>query len=169
MLRFQITGQTELARALRGLSSEIQQQAAVHAMEQAMQPVVDAARQLAPVGDTGGLKRSIGFIIRKYKKGAIVFGIVGPRRGFGVPDKTKKTGRTEPANYAHLVEYGHAISGNAAGWVSAHPFLRPAWDSTRAKVEKLLGQHLGDYVAAIAKRQAKAMRGRAVAMAAPVI
>lgn len=169
MLRFQITGQTEIAKALRGISAELRKDAAAHAMEQAVQPVVDAARNLAPVGDTGGLRRSIGFLIRKYRRGLVVFGVIGPRRGFGVPDPSLKTGRTEPANYAHLVEYGHAIHGDAAGWVEAHPFLRPAWDATKAKVEKLLGQHLYGYISAIAKRHAAANRKQAVALGAPVI
>lgn len=169
MLRFQITGQTEIAKALRDLPSNFRKDAAVYAMEQAMQPVVDAARSFAPVGKTGALRRSIGFLIRKYRNGAVVFGVIGPRRGFGVPDASTKTGVTEPANYAHLVEYGHAVAGDAAGWVEAHPFLRPAWDANKGRVEKLLGQNLSGYIAAVAKRVASKRRRQAVALGAPVI
>lgn len=169
MLRFQITGQTELARALRDMPSNFRKDAAVFAMEQAVQPVVDAARANAPVGDTGALRRSIGFVIRKYRNGAVVFGVIGPRRGFGVPDASASTGVTEPANYAHLVEYGHAIAGDFSGWVEAHPFLRPAWDANKGRVEQLLGQTLSGYIAAIAKHGAAKRRRQAVALGAPVI
>lgn len=182
MIRFQITGATEIAKALQGLSSKIAQGIAMAAMETAVQPVVDAARNLTPVGETGELKRSIGFAVRQYRKGRLTFGVVGPRRGFGVADASTKTGTTDPANYAHLVEYGHAIDGNVAGWVEAKPFMRPAWDTTAPTVMKLLGQELGAGIEAaaaveaqkrngIAKRagiRAARARAQAVALGAPV-
>lgn len=154
MLKIQITGSTELAKALRDLKSSVANDAAVYALEQATQPMVEAARALTPTGDTGGLKRSIGMVIRKYKN--VVFCVIGPRRGFGVPDPSKKSGRTEPANYAHLVEYGHAVAGDATGWVEGNPFMRPAFESTKKRVEELLGQKLGGYIAAFAKKRSRA-------------
>lgn len=159
MIRFQITGHTELAKALQGLSAKVAQGVAMQAMEVAVQPVVEAARNLTPVGETGELKRSIGFAVRQYRKGRLTFGVVGPRRGFGVPDESTKTGMTDPANYAHLVEYGHAVAGNAAGWVEAKPFMRPAWDATAPTVMKLLGQELGAGIEAAAAIGAKRAAG----------
>lgn len=163
MIRFQITGQTELAKALQGLTSKVRQEIAMAAMEKAVQPVVVAA-QANVMGngsvDTGGLYRSLGFAVRQYKKGAVTFGVVGARRGFGVDDPTKKTGRTEPANYAHLVEYGHAIAGDAAGWVEPKPFMRPAWDQTSPQVVAILSRELGQGIAlAASKSRRRARRG----------
>jgi hypothetical protein len=135
----------------------------------AVQPTVAAARALAPVGETGGLRRSIGFAVRVYRRGGrSVYGIVGPRRGFGVNG-------TEPANYAHLVEYGHAIAvggrltrgrriqlGVLAGTVAARPFLRPAWDATKGQVLKTLETVLRQRVdAAVVKNQKTAARKEA--------
>jgi HK97 gp10 family phage protein len=155
MLRFQITGQTELAKALQGLPARVRVEVAMEAMSKAVQPVVDAAKALAPVGETGALRESIGFAVRQYKKGRITFGVVGARRGFGVPDPGSSTGTTEPANYAHLVEYGHAVAGDAGNYVEAQPFLRPAWDMTAPTVLALLGQELGKGIAAQAAISAR--------------
>ena len=161
MIRFQITGETELAEALQGLPSRIKKDVAFAAMVKAVQPTVAAAQALAPV-DSGDLRRSIGFAVRSYKRGATTYGIIGPRRGFG------RDGR-EPANYAHLVEYGHAtvvgaqakdedgaasLSKDLVGFVEARPFLRPAWDATRAQVMRLLQKELGEGVEAAAQLEA---------------
>lgn len=181
MIKFQITGHTEIAKALQGLSASVSKEIAMQAMEEAVQPMVESARSLTPVGDTGGLRRSIGFAVRQYRRGKVTFGIVGARRGFGTVDANGR--HTEPANYAHLVEYGHAISGaTGAGWVNAIPFMRPAWESTKAAVYAILGESLGSGIevqaalmaqkfqkqaARNAKRQATA-RSRAVTLGAPV-
>lgn len=155
-LRFNITGTSEVAKALQGVPAKLASEHAMRAMEQAVEPVVSTARLMAPMGETGGLKRSIGFLIRQYRRGLVTFGIVGARRGFGVPDDSLKSGRTEPANYAHLVEYGHAIDGDAAGWVEAKPFLRPAWDATRAEVLGRLSAALRSAVQVIAEARTRA-------------
>lgn len=182
MIKFQITGQSEIAKALQGLPSRIAKNVAMQAMAEAVQPVVNAARLLAPVGETGGLKRSIGFAVRQYRRGRITYGVIGARRGFGVPDPSLKSGFTEPANYAHLVEDGHAVAGNALAWVEPKPFLRPAWDANQRKVVENLSESLGAGIEAeaalIAQKHAKKdrraaakalkRRARQVALGAPV-
>lgn len=162
MIRLQITGQTELAKALQGLTAKVRQEVALSAMEKAVEPVVVAAKSniLASGSvDTGGLYRSIGFAVRQYRRGVVTFGVIGARRGFGVADSSKKSGRTEPANYAHLVEYGHAVHGNASAWVEAKPFMRPAWDQTAPQVVAILSRELGQGIAAAATRSRRARRG----------
>jgi HK97 gp10 family phage protein len=182
MLRFQITGTSEIAKALQGLPARVSKQIAIEAMSKAVEPVVAAARTLVPVGETGGLKRSLGFAVRQYRKGRVTYGIIGARRGYGVPDPSAKTGQTEPANYAHLVEYGHAVAGDALAFVEPSPFLRPAWDATKGEVARILASELQDGIAAVAaesavkkhrsatRTAARASRARAqaVALGAPV-
>lgn len=156
MIQFEIKGESELAKSLQGIKSTVLKEAAFEAVVQAVQPTVELAKSLAPVA-SGSLRRSIGLVIRLYKKGMITYGIIGARRGFG-------TGGNEPANYAHLVEYGHVItsggaiarvvnpfkpnnrSGVVTGIVEPKPFLRPAWESTKAQVlasiQKLFGRRV---------------------------
>lgn len=178
MIRFQITGGTEIAKALQGLGAKVAKEVAIMAVEEAVQPIVEMARDTAPTGKTGELKRSIGFVVRQYRRGQKTIGIVGARYGFGVEDSSLKTGATEPANYAHLVEYGHAVDGDATAWVEAKPFLRPAWDARQgaamSKLNEVLGQGIAKAAAdAAAKSQRKAAgaakrRAYAVALGAPV-
>lgn len=162
-LRFQITGTTEIAKALQGLPSRVGKEAAMAAMEKAVAPLVlEAKQQAIPSIRTGGLFRSIGFAIRQYKRGLVTFGVVGARRGFGVESDAHDTGKTEPANYAHLVEYGHAIEGDATGWVEAKPFMRPAWDATAPTVSKILGVEIFKEIEAAASKSRVRRRRAAV-------
>lgn len=163
MLRFRITGTSEIAKALQGLPSSVGRDVAMDAMTQAVEPLVAAARALVPVGETGGLKASLGFAVRQYKNGRVTFGVIGARRGFGVDNPGSKSGRTEPANYAHLVEYGHAIDGDAVGWVDAKPFLRPAWGATKGRVALILGEELKSGIAIAATRRKRRITKSATA------
>lgn len=173
MIRFQITGQTEISKALQGLASAVQKKVAMEAMEEAVQPVVVVARLLAPVGETGRLRDSIGFAVRQYRRGQVTYGVIGARRGFGVTSADGS--RTDPANYAHLVEYGHAVAGDAVAYVDPHPFLRPAWEATKARVLVILGQAIGSGIEHEAAMRAEARtasrarreHARAVALGAP--
>jgi HK97 gp10 family phage protein len=78
------------------------------------------------VQETGLLRQSIGVKIKTYK--SVVFGVVGPQTGFTqTVDRTAPSGwrgpvKSNPTNYAHLVEFGTAHS-------PAHPFMRPAFDN----------------------------------------
>ncbi len=52
---------------------------------------------------SGRLRKALGRKVKTYRKSRVVVGIVGPRKGFLV---TIGGVRVDPANYAHLVEYG---------------------------------------------------------------
>jgi HK97 gp10 family phage protein len=171
MIKFKITGEAEMAKALQGLPSKIKKDVAFAAMVAAVQPTVLAAKALAPVGETGELKKSIGFVVRQYRRGDVTYGIIGARRGFG----TKKT---DPAKYAHLVEFGHAIAvggklfrgvnpfknvkatGVLAGFVAPRPFLRPAWEATKTEVIAILSRVLGQGIEAAVAKQSKSIAKR---------
>lgn len=158
MIEFDITGDDEICRVLRGLPAAIARDAALESLVEACQPTIEAARAAAPV-ETGGLRDSIGGVLRKYRRGLMLMFVIGPRWGFG------KDGR-EPARYGHLVEFGHIqvakIFGTslrkgtaiAMGFVEGKPFLRPAWDSTKEAVLAKFSTLFGAKVEAIVRRRA---------------
>lgn len=154
MIDIEITGESDMADALRSLPARISKEAAFDALVIAVQPLIAAARANAPV-DSGSLQQSIGLRLVRYKKGMQLFAVVGPRRGFG------KGGR-EPANYAHLVEFGHRINrgkktlrkgGVSSGEVAPKPFLRPAWDANKQEVLDTLSREFAERLEVVVRRR----------------
>jgi HK97 gp10 family phage protein len=114
---------------------------------------------------TRQLKKSIGRKVKGYRGGAVVVGLVGPRRGFRI---TLPDGRTvDPAKYAHLVEYGRGASrvkkkkvladkiagkvfGKEVAPARPKPFLRPAFDANRAKIPVVMAREMNRGLAAFA-------------------
>jgi HK97 gp10 family phage protein len=141
--RVDLTGSAEIQRLLRELSLETRGPILSAAVGRAARPIVKIARRLAP-RDTGALSASIDSDIRRDKRRGSAYAIVGPTRDAFKAGKRIKGGSTRgaarPANYAHLVEFGHLkvkpIKGTSlrkktailvAGLVAARPFLRPAF------------------------------------------
>jgi hypothetical protein len=156
----------------KGLSAKVKNEIAFAAVYEAVQPMIEAVRDNAPVNvnpanaresaRAGSLKASIGLVMRRYKNG--VLAVIGPVRGRG-------HGGAEPANYAHLVEYGHRVAHAktgklkrrasrdlADGDVQARPFMRPAFEATKgivsARLEKILGVKIQGVIAAKAGQRA---------------
>ena len=148
------------------LTKKAQNEIAFESVFEATQPLVEAVRDAAPVNEdphgqiegarAGSLKQSIGVVMRKKKRGRGWLAVVGPVRGMG-------KGGAEPANYAHLVEYGHRVAhaktgklnrkSDAAphGEVPAHPFMRPSWEATKGVVLANLRRLLGAKIEGAAK------------------
>jgi len=148
------------------LPEKVFEKAVGKAANKAMRITVKAARRNVPV-ETGQLKKSIGIRIKKYRQSGIVFAAVGPRKGY----KDATTGRN-PANYAHLVEYGTAphketseggfkIGNFFVGKTIDHPgarpkpFLRPALLKNKRHVVDTYGKEAGD---GIEKEAAKLLK-----------
>src|SRR4051812_25344323 len=109
-----LEGFVGLRKLLEGLPKKVANKIERDALKKAGKVVQAAAKALAPV-DSGQLKRSI--TVRKGKrkqKGAMSVVI------FPDPAKFKKD------FYAPYVEFGHSK-------VAAKPFMRPAWDQTKAQ------------------------------------
>lgn len=115
-LKLTIGNDQQLVNLLRDFEQNVREKIAGKALEKVMAPVAREARSRAPKR-FGALRASIGTVIRKYPS-RIVVAVTGPRRGWAGKQKkfAGKTGQKgfaiEPANYAHLVEYGvrpHAI------------------------------------------------------------
>jgi HK97 gp10 family phage protein len=152
-IRTQLTGVAELRATLKGLSDDMQQTILGEAVNAAAAPVVRIAKAMAPKR-TGALKQSIGSVVRKPKKSANAYAVVGPLRGYYSQGKrlaknADRRGADQPANYAHLVEFGHVkvkpVKGSTikrkrkdwkpattVGFVPPKPFLRPAFAAAAA-------------------------------------
>ena len=138
-----VIGSKELLQALRELPKRVQSGIENKVIRAASKTVIAKARGLVPV-QFGLLKKSLGVKIKRYRgyadAPAKIVAIIGARRGYGkvVGSETLKTSegrdvqygghKADPANYAHLVEYGHGGPHPAA----PHPFLVPALEQSNA-------------------------------------
>jgi hypothetical protein len=112
----------DLRAALRGIASkETQADILEAAVDAACQPILVAAKRLAfSSHDTGALRDSLTIKTVAYKNSGKAVGLVGPDRKYRVKGKVVgklgtlfgaiKGSVRRPANYAHLVEYGHMIA-----------------------------------------------------------
>lgn len=158
----------KLAAKLGQIDRKIARKALKQGINEITKNVLWTAKSLVPKR-TGQLRRSLGRIVKVYRGGSTVVGIVGPRKGFkivinGVP--------INPVKYAHLVEFGRRevvaknkkvlagdgtpLAGRAAKSykggagkvffgkkvrsVPPCPFMGPAWDEAeKTATETILG------------------------------
>lgn len=166
---YQVRGLQETFALLDQLTSQAAGQVLQQAMRAALRPVRNRARQLAPLSDPGrdpklesGLLKKAIVVQVKKGKGGIVYGKVGVVKGKFAREAGTRTrgplkGKTwwqDPGRYAHLVEFGTRGS-------RARPFLRPAWDQTRAQALDALRQKVSDVIAKWSKqgKLGKKLRG----------
>lgn len=124
-------GLEQALRKLDVLKGSAQTRVVRGALTKASVPVLDAMKAKCPTLH-GNLKRALGRKTTKRRGGATV--ILGARRGFrkqiGSISRGLNKGKPifeDPANIAHLVEFGHGGPHPAP----PHPFARPAWDETK--------------------------------------
>lgn len=165
-------GFRELERALAEIERKATAKAVMRrALVKAATPVAEMAAALAPVGQTGNLKGSIGISTRlswRQKKEnrrlqaegkAAVEIFIGPDYA--------KAGR-----HAHLVEFGTAPHVNAGKFpgtrhpgTAPQPFMRPAWDAEGRPTLDRLGKEMWSEIEKAAARAAR-RAARAAAKAA---
>lgn len=157
-----LTGIEGISAVLKGIPKDLQDQIMAVAVGNAAKPLVAAAKALAPMR-TGALKRSLTSVVRKYKNGNAV-AIVGPDNAYYGRGKRLKKGQDrrgadKPANYAHLVEFGHysatasGVSGRVSkgttrrkgtfverSYIMPKPFMRPAVQATPDAVGAALAE-----------------------------
>lgn len=139
-------GDRELRRALGGMRAATQRKIVRPAVNAALTPVNKAAKRSAPKR-TGQLKRSIGKVVRLYKKRGVIWGGVGPRKGFKVIIDGKAV---DPTKYAHLVERGTVRT-------KANPFLRRALDENKSEAKRIMAERIRAGIAKeVARQKAKA-------------
>lgn len=153
MITADITGMDDLAKALDGIKKRVQTKIGTEAVVTALTPLVDAAQHYAGYSkETGALKDSIGIKSKPYRRGKVIFGVVGPRNGFKRPDPSGK-GFRDPRKYAHLVEFGTPKAAPV-------PFMRPAFAETKDFAIQEMARVIGDGVKREAELQASKRKNK---------
>lgn len=134
-----LTGVKEIDAVLKGLPKEVNNKLLTTAHTNAAKHTVTKAKLLAPEGPTGNLVDSIGTQATGIKsQRALGETHTGPRRG---------RGKGQRGFAGHLVEYGTKTRktkrGANRGKMTAKPFMAPAWESTKGKVEGSINEELG--------------------------
>jgi HK97 gp10 family phage protein len=163
---FNFKNDREIAAALEAIPAELRAKALPIALRAAGRLVTRRARRLAPV-DTGLLKKSLGLVLRR-PKGQPPYVALGARRGFkATVTREGKKQVADPANYAHLVELGHAVvppvegtslrkkTAEAIGFVPPQPFLRPALEGQAPQIRALFIRELANAQTILAARLAR--------------
>jgi hypothetical protein len=126
MISMQLEGYDELLAILNRIDDTLTGPVMRECVQAACQVVETRAKQLVPVGDSADkpdlkpLRDTIGSVVRGY--GERTLGVIGPMVPAGA--------------HGHKVEHGHAevLWGLRTGRrVPPHPFLRPAFDQTKAQ------------------------------------
>lgn len=180
----QLDGFRELKMGLEQLPDKIAKRAVRIALSAAASPIIRDAKAKAPK-ETGTLQKSIGMTVPKKRFKHTQLVVVGPKsrvrwlrvvqtgknqgrlRGAGTKTRAKlraagrgsEVVKYNPANYAHLVEFGTDPHGPKQARVifikrsgrfaakgvkgtPARPFLRPAFDRNKSKSTKIFGDRL---------------------------
>jgi HK97 gp10 family phage protein len=168
-LRVESKAIASLAARLAQVDRKAARKAIKAGVNEVTQAVLWDAKALVPKR-TGLLRKSLGRKVKSYRGGAVITGIIGPRKGF----RTMINGVfVNPVKYAHLVEYGRRevrpkkkkllvgsgvpVAGKAAKFfgpwqrviygtkvrsVPPRPFMRPAWEHNRLRAVGIIIQHL---------------------------
>ena len=149
-----VSGMGKLSQLLKDLPLAVRERVLLAATDAAIQPIKTWAKRFAKRSErTGALRNSIIAKTKSYAGGLVVVGLVGPDRNYyvrgakltvrnGLLRGATSSGVSRPANYAHLIEYGHHTVASIKGttrrkktaiptrsgttWVQPKPFLRPA-------------------------------------------
>lgn len=149
-----VTGITQLTEVLHMVPMDMAGEILGRAVAEAIKPIEIAAKRFARRSEeTGALRESITHKVKVYPQTGKAVGLVGPDRAYYSRGKKLKGAlsvlaagnRRKPANYAHLVEYGHVAvaprkgttrrkrTATDVGFVPAKPFIRPAVLTTTAQ------------------------------------
>lgn len=132
-IRVKLQGFKRIGEAVKELDKKHAKKVIKKGVLKGVQVYAKALKPAAPK-ETGQLRRSIGHKVKVYRGGFKVFGIVGPRTGFGKQVSVKiknKKGRTvgkrqeyrDPNKYAHILE-------------ARRPWMKPVFVSRANEVER---------------------------------
>jgi HK97 gp10 family phage protein len=133
-----ITGASQVIAALKSFPRNMQNRSLRPAITAAARLVAKTAKQYAPKGESGELKRSIDEKVKAYGP-LVIVGMAGAKNS---PTMDARGRPINPAHYAHLVELGHAGPKPAP----AHPFLRPALDTNQTQIERVIVQKVSEQI-----------------------
>ena len=162
-MSIEIVGKKQIAKKLKALSGKVAGSIARRSGSAGARVFRDEARRLVPE-DSGNLRKAINVKVKQFRNRSGFHFYVAVDRG----GKAKHDGW-----YAHFIEYGvqphkikfddkKALKLSASGSVlravinhpgiPAQPFMRPAFDSKRAQVVKVIGDKLWDNINKEAKK-----------------
>jgi len=157
-----VTGARDAEAAVRELTDKIGRGAMRDSMTKAARMMTAAVKRNAPVGETGLLKKSIKQKVVTNTRKQMVTAYVGPsNKVTGQVDRFGNGNITtvRPAKYAHLVEYGTAARGSygrkgetSSPGLPPRPFMRPAYESTKAATHSKYKDELGPAIERIASK-----------------
>lgn len=146
--QIKIIGMDKLQAKLRALPKKVQTKGTRKAITAGTKPILAAERAAVPVR-SGLLKKALGKKIST--KGGGGYGVVGPRRGFGQPNakgklkfKARKKGEKKPAGLKDPARYAHLAERHK-------PFVQSAYQQTKDKAVRIVGNVLGDFIESEAK------------------
>lgn len=152
MTQIRITGAREMAAVLLQLPHHIAKQALTKALREAAEPILDEARTLAPVGqESKGRVR-----LRRTKRGKVTISNYGKLK-LSLRIANVPANRT-PHSATVVVTVGKAFWGLfvefGTRFMSARPFMRPAFESKKMEALNRLGESLGEQIEKAAKKLA---------------
>lgn len=152
MTQIRITGAREMEAVLRQLPATIAKQVLTKALREAAEPVLEEARALAPVGqEAKGRVR-----LRTTKRGKVSIANYGKLK-LSLRVANVPANRT-PHSATVVVTVGKAFWGLfvefGTRFMSARPFLRPAFESKKIEALNRLGKSLGEQIEKAAQRLA---------------
>lgn len=122
VIRMRFSGHEELAANLDRIQSKGWNRAMRESLRKAGGRGAKAAKSKLTNRLSGQSRRALGFLVKSYKSGKVLFVIIGMRRGFKttieVLDATGKETierRVDPANIAHLIDKGRKAETAPAG------------------------------------------------------
>lgn len=139
-----IRGASEMEAVLRQLPDYIAKAVLTKALRQAAEPILDEARNLAPVGqESKGRVR-----LRRTKRGKVTISNYGKLK-LSLRIATVPASQT-PHSATVVVSVGKAFWGLfvefGTRFMSAKPFLRPAFESKKMDALNRLGKSLGEEI-----------------------
>jgi len=139
-----ITGIHDIDKVLKGLPLQLQDRILKNAHAEAAKPLISTAKNIVAVGKTGNLKNSIG-VERVSMKKTNQIGLVkvGPRRRNGYK-----------GFHGHLIEYSH-FTRDGVNKTTPKPFMEPAFNQTKGKIETNIKESLGRKLNLFMKRTIK--------------
>jgi HK97 gp10 family phage protein len=154
-MKFELVGTELLEAKILALNSTLRSTTLKKATNKANKLLVSTVQQNAPA-ETKILKKSITSVVRTYRKGKFVVGVVGPNKDYGGYVIKKKSGKSfrreknivkgtkglrRPVRYAHLMEGGtqkrETKSGANRGSVTPRKFMQPSLDATKQQIQDI--------------------------------
>ena len=131
MFDLKVKGARKLNAKLNRMQKGAARKAVRPAMHEALAPVVSAAKDYAPTGDSGRLKKFIkSFVKNSRRSGINGYIVTGTRKQLRIPADAKYY-------YPAAIEYG-------TRFISPRSFLRRAMGSKRSQALKILGTGIAE-------------------------